>query len=100
MLESALAQPKAKFDEKYIHETIFEKSTACGYHLCKNYPFLDGNKRTALVAIYTYFFVNGYRLQADKKALFVIMIKLANGNLEKEELVNFWQEKHEVGDTE
>ncbi|MEX0597106.1 MAG: type II toxin-antitoxin system death-on-curing family toxin [Candidatus Paceibacterota bacterium] len=89
LLESALAQPKASFSGEYVHSNIFEMAAAYGFHICKNHPFFDGNKRTALVAIYTFLYVNGYRLQADKKSLYAVMIDLANGLLEKEELADF-----------
>ncbi len=92
LLESALAQPQAKFGGEYLHETIFKKAAAYGFHLCKNHPFFDGNKRTALVAIYTFLFVNGYQLQADKKSLFSVMIDLAEGSITKEELAEFLEE--------
>jgi len=92
LLESALAQPQASFGGEYVHSNIFEMAAAYGFHICKNHPFFDGNKRTALVAIYTFFYVNGYRLQADKKSLYAVMIDLANGELEKEELTKFLEE--------
>jgi len=89
LLESALAQPRASFGGEYVHDTIFKMAAAYGFHIGKNHPFLDGNKRTALVAIFTFLFVNGYRLRADKKSLYAVMIDLANGKLEKEELAKF-----------
>jgi len=92
LLESALAQPKASFDGKYVHETIFEMTAAYGFHICKNHPFVDGNKRMALVAIYTFLYVNGYRLKADKKSLYAVVMDLARGKIEKEELTMFVEE--------
>lgn len=92
LLESALAQPQASFGGEYVHNSIFEIAAAYGFHICKNHPFFDGNKRTALVAIYTFLYASGYRLQADKKSLYAVMIDLANGKLEKEELAEFLEE--------
>ncbi len=92
LLESALAQAQASFEGEYVHDKIFEMAAAYGFHICKNHPFLDGNKRTALVAMYTFLYVNGYRLQADKKSLYAMMIDLANGKIEKEELAKFLEE--------
>ncbi len=92
LLESALAQPQASFEGEYVHNSIFEMAAAYGFHICKNHPFFDGNKRTALVAVYTFLYVNGYRLVADKKSIYAVMIDLANGKLEKEELVKFLEE--------
>lgn len=95
LLDSALAQAKASFDGEYVHENIFEMAAAYGYHICQNHPFYDGNKRTALIAMYTFLYVNGYRLKADKKSLFAIVIDLANGKVEKKELAEYLK-KHSV----
>lgn len=89
LLESALAQPKMSFGGKYAHKNIFEMAAAYGFHICMNHPFYDGNKRTALVAVYTFLFVNGYRLNAEKKSLYAIMMNLASGKVDKKELAYF-----------
>lgn len=89
LLSSALAQPEASFDGKYIHNDLFHMAAAYGYHLCLNHPFIDGNKRIALVAMYTFLYVNGYQLVADKKSLFAVIMDLANGRVSKEELRDY-----------
>lgn len=89
LLESALAQPQARFGGEYLHKGLFDMAAAYGFHNCKNHPFFDGNKRTALVAIYTFLYVNGYQLKADKKSLFAVVIDLANSKISKEELANY-----------
>jgi len=50
LLESALAMPKQKFGEEYLHENIPAMAAAYAYHLCRNHPFEDGNRRIALAA--------------------------------------------------
>lgn len=89
LLDSALAQPQASFDGEYVHENIFEMAAAYGFHICKNHPFYDGNKRTALIAMYTFLYVNGYQLKADKKSLYAVVMDLANGKVEKKELAAY-----------
>lgn len=89
LLESALAQPEASFGGDYVHTDIFHMAAAYGFHICQNHPFFDGNKRTALIAMYTFLFVNGYRIVADKKSLFAIVMDLANGKVSKDELSEF-----------
>ena len=86
LLESALAQPEASFEGEYVHKDLFHMAAAYGFHLCQNHPFYDGNKRTALIAMYTFLYVNSYQLVADKKSLFAIMMDLAQGKVSKEEL--------------
>lgn len=89
LLESALAQSEASFGGDYVHTDIFHMAAAYGFHICQNHPFFDGNKRTALIAMYTFLFVNGYRIVADKKSLFAIVMDLANGKISKDELSEF-----------
>lgn len=95
LLESALAQPQASFGGEYVHDSIFKMAAAYGFHICKNHPFYDGNKRTALVAMYTFLYVNGYRLIANKKSLYAVMIDLASGKLGKDDLSGFLEEHTE-----
>ena len=48
LLESALAMPKATFGAELLHPTLSEQAAAYVFHLVKNHPFLDGNKRVGL----------------------------------------------------
>jgi death on curing protein len=89
LLESALAQPEASFEGEYVHKDLFHMAAAYGFHLCQNHPFYDGNKRTALIAMYTFLYVNGYQIVADKKSLFAIMMDLAQGKVSKDELRDY-----------
>jgi death-on-curing protein len=50
-LESALAQPKATFEGRDLHQTLIEKAAALCFSLVQNHPFVDGNKRTAHAAM-------------------------------------------------
>jgi len=92
LLESALAQPRASFGGDYVHDNIFKMAAAYGFHIAKNHPFFDGNKRTALIAMYSFLYVNGYKLKAGKKSLYAVMVDLANGKVDKDDLANFLKE--------
>jgi death-on-curing protein len=89
LLESALAQPEASFGGEYVHKDLFHMAAAYGYHICQNHPFFDGNKRTSLIAMYTFLYVNGYRIVAERKSLFAIVMDLANGKVTKSELSEY-----------
>lgn len=92
LLESALAQPQTSFDGEYVHQNIFQMAAAYGFHICQNHPFFDGNKQTALISMYMFLYVNGYKLVADKKSLFALIMDLANGEVSKEELTKYLKE--------
>lgn len=62
LLDSALAQPQATFGSKELHPSLFAKAAAYCYYLCLNHPFVDGNKRLALVVTDTFLQMNGYEL--------------------------------------
>ena len=64
-------------------------AAAYGYHICQNHPFLDGNKRTALIAMYMFLFVNGYQIALDKKSLYALVMGVANGEIDKDQLADF-----------
>lgn len=87
LLDSALQQPKVTFDGKYLHDNLLKMAAAYGYHLCNNHPFIDGNKRIALVAMDVFLQRNGFEITACEKDTFKMMMDLASGRLSKDELV-------------
>ncbi len=89
LLESALAQLEATFDGEYIHEDLFHMAAAYGFHLCNNHPFIDGNKRISLIAMYLFLFRNGYKIIAQEKVLYALIMDLASGKVTKDELTDF-----------
>ncbi len=56
MLESALDRPRNKW--AYEAAELPELAAAYGYGIARNHPFVDGNKRTSLLAIYTFLGMN------------------------------------------
>lgn len=93
LLNSALEQPKATFGEKYLHDSIMKMTAAYGYHLCNNHPFVDGNKRIALVAMDIFLQRNGFEIMANELDTYNLIMELASGNLSKESLAN-WLENN------
>ena len=93
LLDSALAQPKATFEGKYLHDTLYKMSAAYGYHLCNNHPFIDGTKRIAFVVMDTFLQRNNLEIIASEKEVYKTMIYLASGQLSKEKLA-LWLKKN------
>lgn len=64
LLESAIAQPQASFGGKFLHPDLNSMASTYIFHLALNHPFIDGNKRTALVSGLTFLYLNGYELKS------------------------------------
>ena len=62
LLESAVNMPRAGFGGQYFHADVFEMAAAYLFHIAKNHPFVDGNKRAAAAAAHAFLHVNGYVL--------------------------------------
>ena len=56
------------------------------FGLARNHPFVDGNKRTALVVCEAFLGLNGFRLDASNAELAVLFLALASGELTETEL--------------
>jgi len=93
LLESALAQPRVTVGGRFAHKTLFEKAAAYGFHLCKNHPFVDGNKRVAFVLMDMFLEKNGWEIVTDEEEAYSMMIALASGRLTKTGLTS-WLKEH------
>lgn len=83
LLSSAVAEPYASFGGQFLHSDIFEMASVYAYHLSKNHPFIDGNKRTALASALIFLELNGISITDTKGELYDAMIRLVTGNLSK-----------------
>jgi death-on-curing protein len=65
LLESAVAAPQATFGGQSPYKDLAEVAAAYLFYLCRNHPFIDGNKRTALGACIVFLRLNGAEPSAD-----------------------------------
>ena len=65
LLESAVAAPQASFGGKSPYSDLAEVAAAYLYYLCRNHPFSDGNKRSALASCIVFLRLNGIDPRAD-----------------------------------
>jgi death-on-curing protein len=89
LLDSAVAAPAATFDGEYLHATLFEMGAAYLFHLCKNHPFVDGNKRVALHAALVFLELNGVRVEASNEALVELVLGVAGEGVSKSAVAVF-----------
>ncbi|WP_317618870.1 type II toxin-antitoxin system death-on-curing family toxin [Laspinema olomoucense] len=86
LLDSALAQPQATFGGQLLHPTLPEQAAAYLYHLAKNHPFVDGNKRTAFAVMDTFLRINRYRLDLSPDATYQMVLDVVGDKMSKEAL--------------
>jgi death on curing protein len=65
LLEAALYRPQTGY-----YADLIEEAAALWESLAQNHPFIDGNKRTAFAATYTFLAINGARITADAEAAY------------------------------
>jgi death-on-curing protein len=85
LLSSAIAMPHASFHGEYLHNDIYEMAAAYAFHICKNHPFVDGNKRTALVSALVFLELHGISISDPQGKLYDAMLDLSTGKLNKSE---------------
>jgi death-on-curing protein len=92
LLKSALEMPKARFNGKDLHRTLFDKTAAYLFHLIKNHPFVDGNKRTASMIAMVFLSSNFQgRLSISDEKYQDLIIGVAQGIVSKKEISRFFR---------
>jgi death-on-curing protein len=84
LLDSALARPKNQ--AAYGKPDVADLAAAHAFGLARNHPFIDGNKRTALIALELFLVLNGEELEAGDAECVLTILALAAGELEEAEL--------------
>ena len=87
LLESALARPMNLAAYEGPDAAALAASYAVG--LAKNHPFVDGNKRTAFVALELFLALNGFVLNASDVECVTTMLALAAGEIDEATLADW-----------
>jgi death on curing protein len=92
LLHSALETPKGRYGGRDLYPTIYDKTAAYLFHLIKNHPFVDGNKRTASMVALVFFSSNykgGFSFyEQDYQDL---ILGVAKGTITKKEIARFFR---------
>ncbi len=91
LLQSALAMPAAGMAGSYFHRDLFEMAAAYLFHLVRNHPFVDGNKRVAAVSAMVFLSLNGLELEAPEARFEALIFKTASGKTDRRELAEFFR---------
>ena len=95
LLDSALESPFQSFGGTDLYPTIQAKGARLGYGLIKNHCMVDGNKRIGTHAMLVFLALNGIELKYTQKELYETILKVADGSMEYEDLLQ-WVLEHEV----
>ena len=93
LLESAVAAPEASFSGDYLHTTLPEMAAAYLFHLAKNHPFVDGNKRVAAAAMIMFVYLNDGDLECSEDELVALTMGVASGDVTKSKAAVFLAER-------
>ena len=85
LLESAVAAPQASFGGKSPYRDLAEVAAAYLYYLCRNHPFVDGNKRAALSSCIVFLRLNGVEPKPDGPEWEELVLAIASGSLDREQ---------------
>lgn len=91
LLESAMHRPRNR--AAYGKPTLFDLAASYAFGIARNHPFIDGNKRTALVCCFTFLELNGRTVAAPEADAVVTFMELAAGKLSEDALAA-WLERH------
>jgi death-on-curing protein len=86
-LESAIDRPRNKW--AYEAGELPELAAAYAYGISRNHPFVDGNKRTSLLALYTFLGINGVEFVVAEGMAAAMMLSLAAGEVSEESLARW-----------
>jgi death on curing protein len=87
LLESALARPENKWN--YEQAKLPELAAAYAYGIARNHPFVDGNERTALLAMFTFLGINGIDFVVPEADAAAMILALAASEVSEESLTRW-----------
>jgi len=92
LLESALARPFQTFGGEDLYSTAIEKAAAIAESLILNHPFVDGNKRTGMLAMVTILLEYNFALTAGEDEMYNFTISISTGETKYEDIVRWLKE--------
>lgn len=89
LLDAAVAMPRQQFGGAFLHEDLAAMASAYLFHIAQNHPFVDGNKRAAVMAALSFLHVNGIEKLPAPQELETTTLQVAAGELSKDALTQW-----------
>lgn len=88
---------ESRYHPRHVHRceeaaTTARPAAAYAAAITRNHPFVDGNKRTALVVLLLFLDLNGWRLEATEEGPYLLMLEMASSRMGETELATWLQE--------
>jgi len=96
LLESAVAMSATGFGGEHAHDDLFEMAAAYLFHIVKNHPFIDGNKRSGTVAADVFLEMNDIDTDIDEDELVALVLDVAGGLTDKKQVAAFFRERSQA----
>ncbi len=87
LLDSAITLPFSAFGGSFLHKDIYEMAAAYIFHLIKDHPFFDGNKRVGVLSMIVFLELNGYLISFTNDELAELGLSVASSKINKKEIV-------------
>lgn len=91
LLESALARPRNRAAYE-ADVSVFALAADYCFGIARNHPFVDGNKRTSVLAGAVFLSLNGYDFSPPEASIVQVIVALASGEVELEALASWFEE--------
>jgi death-on-curing protein len=79
-LEGILGIPQQGTKAGLIYKSVYQQAAVLFYSLVKEHPFLNGNKRLAVVCLLVFLQLNKHWLKTDWKTLYGLTVFVANSD--------------------
>ena len=94
-MDSALESPFQSFGDEELYPSIQSKAARLCYGLVRNHALIDGNKRIGVHVMLVFLAVNGYELEYTQKELVDLILDVADGKKEYEDILS-WILEHQA----
>jgi death-on-curing protein len=86
LLESAILAPSTELIGLDPYPSLNDKAAALAFHIARNHPLPDGNKRLAFLSALEFLWINGFEFEFEIDEAEEIFVSLAAGNISIQEL--------------
>ena len=89
LLESAVMIPQQSYQGAFLHKDLASMAAAYLFHLARNHPFVDGNKRAAALSALVFLDSNGVIRLPEPHLMEQAVIAVAGGSMSKQQLTRW-----------